>query len=120
MSWMQQLYETYEQCSTRPEFLTGANILLPIYHSSQQAHIEVTLNANANFVDARVVDKEETVLPATEQSAGRTSGAAPHALADKIQYCAGDYSSYGGKNPILILTWSNLKHGAHRPIHIQK
>ncbi len=99
MSWMQQLYETYEQCAPNPKFQTEKNILLPIYHSSQQAHIEVILNDKAEFIDAKIIEKEETVIPTTEESAGRTSGEAPHALADKIQYCAGDYSDFGGGKP---------------------
>ncbi len=100
MSWMQQLYETYEQCRLNPEFQAEKNILLPIYHSSQQAHIEVILNDKAEFVDAKIIEKEETVIPTTEQSAGRTGlSESPHALADKIQYCAGDYSDFGGKKP---------------------
>lgn len=98
MSWMQQLYETYEQCAKNPEFQTGENRLLPLYHHVQQAHIEVTLNNQAEFVSAKVLNKEETILPATEASAGRAGNKdAPHALADKIQYCAGDYSDFGGQ-----------------------
>lgn len=97
MSWMQKLYDTYDECSKNPDFQVGQNSLLPIYHTSQQAHIEVILNNIAGFVGARVINKEETIIPATEKSAGRTSGEAPHALADKIQYCAGDYSDFGGK-----------------------
>ena len=96
MSWMQQLYDTYEQCAKNPDFQTGEHTLLPIYHASQQAHIEVVLNEQAELISAKVIDKEETILPATEKSAGRTSGEAPHALADKIQYCAGDYQHFGG------------------------
>jgi len=103
MSWLQQLFDTYENCEKNPDFLTGDNILLPIYHSFQQAHIEVVLNEKANFVDARIVEKEETLIPVTESSAGRAGAKdAPHPLADKIQYCAGDYKEYGGnKKPFF-------------------
>lgn len=95
MSWIQKLYETYEQCASAPQF--AGNSLLPISHTIQQAHIEIVIDGQGNFRRAIVVPKEETILPATEKSAGRTSGEAPHPLCDKIQYCAADYPGYGGK-----------------------
>jgi len=96
MSWIQQLYETYEQCAGKEIF--GGRTLLPISHTVQQAHIEVSIDAEGNFKSARALSpREEIILPATEKSAGRTSGEAAHALADKIQYCAKDYPSFGGK-----------------------
>jgi len=94
MSWIQKLYETYEQCAGAPQF--AAKPLLPINHTIQQAHIEIAIDGRGNFLRAIVVPKEETILPATEKSAGRTSGEAPHSLCDKIQYCAGDYPKHGG------------------------
>lgn len=98
MGWMQKLYETYEQCHGREP--PGAEPLLPISHTPQQAHIEVALDAEGNFKGAKVVNKEETVIPATEQSAGRTGRLPPpHPLCDKVQYCAADYPSHGGKKP---------------------
>lgn len=95
MSWIQKLYDTYEQCAGAPQFANKP--LLPVSHTVQQAHIEITLDDEGNFLRAKVLSKEETILPATEDSAGRTSGEAPHPLSDKIQYCAADYPKYGGK-----------------------
>ncbi len=95
MSWIQKLYDTYEQCAGAPQFANKP--LLPVSHTVQQAHIEITLDDKGNFLRAKVLSKEETILPATEDSAGRTSGEAPHPLSDKIQYCAADYPKYGGK-----------------------
>ncbi len=96
MSWIQQLYETYEQCAGREA--PGGQPLLPVSHTAQQAHVEVCINGEGGFMSARALSpRAETILPATEKSAGRTSGEAAHALADKIQYCAGDYSDFGGK-----------------------
>ncbi len=46
---------------------------------------------------ARAIQKVETVIPATEQSASRTVNEAAHALADSVQYVAGDYPSFGGQ-----------------------
>ncbi|GCB02151.1 CRISPR-associated protein [Sulfuriferula multivorans] len=73
---------------------------MPISHTPQQAHIEITLDADGNFKGARIVQKEETVIPATEKSAGRTGKTPPpHPLCDKVQYCADDYPGYGGGKP---------------------
>ncbi len=98
MSWVQKLYETYEQCKGHePE---GTERLLPVSHTFQQAHVEVTLDSQGNFKSARTLGKEETVIPATEKSAGRTGKAPPpHPLCDKVQYCAGDYTDMGGGKP---------------------
>lgn len=102
MSWMQKLYETYEQCAGNPNLAQGSIPLLPVGHGSQQAHIVITLESNGCFLRAREFDeKTRIVMPVTEKSlTGRTSGCAPHPLADKIQYCAKDLPSFahGGKS----------------------
>lgn len=98
MSWIQKLHETYEQCKGQEP--PGSERLMPISHTPQQAHIEITLDADGNFKGARTVQKEETVIPATEKSAGRTGKTPPpHPLCDKVQYCAADYPGYGGGKP---------------------
>lgn len=94
MSWIQKLYETYERCAGAQQFATSP--LLPVSHTTQQAHVEIRLDESGKFLGARAVAKEETLIPATEQSAARTSGEAPHPLCDKIQYCARDYPDHGG------------------------
>lgn len=92
MSWMQKLYETYEQCSASKS-LQSTTPLAPLSHVIQQAHIEIVIDRNGNFRRARVIEKENTVIPATERSAtARTSGIAPHPLCDHIKYCAKDYA----------------------------
>jgi CRISPR-associated protein Csd1 len=96
VSWIQKLYETYEQCQGRE--LPGEVRLLPVSHTPQQAHVEIAIDIEGNFKGARTVEKVETVIPATEKSAGRTGKyPPPHPLCDKVQYCAIDYPKYGGK-----------------------
>lgn len=96
MSWIQKLYETYEQCKGKEP--PGSVPLMPISHTPQQAHIEITLGAAGKYIGARIVPKEETIIPATEKSAGRAGAVcAPHALCDKLHYCAKDYPDFGGK-----------------------
>jgi CRISPR-associated protein Csd1 len=107
MSWIQKLYETYEQCQGHePE---GSEPLLPISHTYQQAHVEVTLDAQGTFKSAQFIGKQETVIPATEESAGRTNACAPHPLCDKVQYCAADYSEWGGKKTPFYTDYKNKK-----------
>ena len=99
MSWMLKLYDTYEKCAGHEP--PGSEILMPISHTVQQAHLEITIDSAGNFRKAKIIQKEETVLPATESSAGRVgTQPPPHPLCDKVQYCAGDYSrNYGGEKP---------------------
>ncbi len=95
MSWMAKLYDTYEQAITLD--LPEDKRLMPISHTLQNAHINIQIDENGNFLRAKVLEKTQIVLPATESSAGRSSGEAPHPLADKLQYVAADYAKFGGK-----------------------
>lgn len=98
MGWLQRLVETYDACAGGEQFTD--NPLPPISHTPQQAHIEIVLNAKGDFLRARIVQKEETLVPATEESANRTgTKPPPHPLCDKIQYVAGDYPAMGGAKP---------------------
>lgn len=98
MGWLQQLVKTYDACVSAGQFAT--NPLPPISHTPQQAHIEIVLDAQGRFQRARIVQKEETLIPATEKSANRTgSKPPPHPLCDKIQYIAADYVANGGSKP---------------------
>lgn len=109
MSWIQKLYETYEQCASNLAFLNDKIPLLPISHVAQQAHVEVVIDGQGNFLRASSVSKQVTILPATEKSmTGRTSGVAPYPLCEKIQYCAGDYIKYGGLKKSHFVAYSEL------------
>ena len=99
MSWMEKLYQTYEQIS--PQTLKKP---WAISHFVKTAHIEVAIDIEGNLIPSRIkllsgeVTKQSeesealTLIPATESSAGR-SGAkiAPHPLCDEIGYCASDF-----------------------------
>src|SRR5205807_1835502 len=100
MSWIEKLYETYEACDGASQFADAP--LMPIHHVAQQAHIEIVLDSSGNYLRAKVLEKEETIVPATEGSAGRTGKKPPpHPLCDKIQYCAADYLAFGGEKESL-------------------
>ena len=98
MSWLQTLYETYESCKGHePE---GSAVLMPIGHTTQQAHVEIVLDKQGNFRRASVLDKSAstTLIPCTEESGGR-AGSKPvnHPLCDKLQYLASDFTKFGGE-----------------------
>ncbi|MGG4179077.1 type I-C CRISPR-associated protein Cas8c/Csd1 [Virgibacillus pantothenticus] len=103
MSWLNQLYETYEANLDRVGEIekTRGNksyTLLPISHTTQNAHIEVTVTEDGEFHSAIVLDKVNTLIPTTESSASRSgSKVAPYPLHDKLSYVAGDFVKYGGK-----------------------
>ncbi|MDR3577459.1 MAG: type I-C CRISPR-associated protein Cas8c/Csd1 [Anaerolineaceae bacterium] len=101
MSWIQKLYETYNNCQSEIGVESNDNEvpLLPICHTTQKAQIEIVIDREGNFRRARVISKNEarTIIPCTESSGGRTSGEAPHPLCDKLQYIAADYSKHTGE-----------------------
>jgi CRISPR-associated protein Csd1 len=102
MSWIQKLYETYNNCKDSVGYSTDENKrpLLPICHMTAQAHIEIIIDQDGNFLDAHVItDKNDatTIIPCTENSGGK-AGIKPegHPLCEKLQYVAGDFVKYGG------------------------
>ncbi len=99
MSWIEKLYQTYENNTGAIGDRGGEVPLLPICHTTQKAQVAIVIDANGHFLRASVVPKTEarTIIPATEDSAGRTSGTTPHPLCDKLQYVAADYARFGGE-----------------------
>ncbi|MCH5206561.1 MAG: type I-C CRISPR-associated protein Cas8c/Csd1 [Oscillospiraceae bacterium] len=99
MSWTEELYKVYDQqCGVEHN---DGKVLLPISHSTANAQIEVTLREDGSFVTARALTKEEgqnTIIPVTEDSGGRTSGICAMPFADKLIYLAGDYMHYADKD----------------------
>lgn len=110
MSWMQKLFETYEATIERHGVSTGGPPLLPVGHTLQQAHVDIVLDQLGNFRRADVSGGVETIIPATESSAGRTTNESPHPLCDKIQYVAGDYGcdGYGGTKKSYFASYYDL------------
>lgn len=103
MNWLQALYSTYETHSHLVGRIPADENdvpLLPIYHTTQLAQIEVVLDGKGEFLRACVVPRSDarTIIPCTEQSASRT-GTRPtnHPLCDKLQYVAGDFVKFGGE-----------------------
>ncbi|ETI70721.1 type I-C CRISPR-associated protein Cas8c/Csd1 [Neobacillus vireti] len=105
MSWLLNLYETYESNLDRVGEIEKKHndqefTLLPISHTTQNAHIEVEITEDGEFHSARVIDKLDfsTLIPCTEGSASRAGAKiAPYPLHDKLSYVAGDFVAFGGK-----------------------
>ncbi|MFF2908696.1 type I-C CRISPR-associated protein Cas8c/Csd1 [Paenibacillus sp. NPDC057934] len=105
MSWLMNLYETYESNLDRVGIIERKNndreyTLLPVSHTTQNAHIVVEITEDGEFHSADVIAKEDisTLIPCTEESASRAgSKVAPYPLHDKLSYVAGDFIAYGGK-----------------------
>ena len=68
----------------------GTEPLTPVSHILQNAQLEITLTDEGKFLSAAAVAKEDssTIIPATEESAGRTSRPEPHPLCDQLAYLA--------------------------------
>lgn len=101
MNWVRELLNLYESnLGIVGEEITGRFgedvILLPPYHTTQKATVTVVLSPSGDFLRANRVAKDDavTVIPATEESASRTSGSAAHPLCDKLSYLAADYNVY--------------------------
>ncbi len=107
MSWMQRLYETFEQANMLD--IPDEEKPMPICHTRQNAHINIVIDGNGCFKRAKVLFKQPVVLPATEQSAGRTGKCPPpHPLGDKLHYIAKDYKKFGGEKPSFFDEYCNL------------
>ena len=66
----------------------GQSRMAPVGHIVTRAELEITLDADGKFINARAVDKSEPkiIIPSTESSAGRTSAPCAHPLCDQIGY----------------------------------
>lgn len=96
MGWMTEAAAVYDEIKAKMKNSEEAEMLLPLYHTTANAQIQVTLYSDGTFSHAEVVNKgdAETVIPVTEDSNARTSGIEPHPLCDKLIYVAGDYKEY--------------------------
>lgn len=96
MSWLSELSKLYDlEADIVGEDIDGKT-LLPVYHSTQKAQIDVFLFDDASFAYGKAVDESDsvTIIPVTEDSSTRSNGVSPHPLCDKLIYVAGDYSHY--------------------------
>ena len=113
MGLMQKALETYDAMSAWAGVtVENRETLAPVGHITAKAKIEITLDADGGFVQARAVD-EKIVIPATEKSAGR-SGTKPaaHPLCEQIGYLLP-----GNEEKFRLYTqqleqWANSRYGS--------
>jgi CRISPR-associated protein Csd1 len=120
MSWLQRLYQTYELAGQNEDIQSqDAHKLMPYYHVNQNVQVIVTINDKGDFVSAEIcrddsgkVKSKYLAIPATNDSANRTSGAVAHPLSDKLQYVAKDFFDYSNNKkdvyPLyeeILATW---------------
>lgn len=108
MSWEEELIRLYDRNSSQAGKIQYKRIkkngkdeeipyvLLPPFHTTVTAQIQVTLSADGALLGASKVNGEDklTIIPVTEKSGSRTAGKAPHPLCDNLRYLAGDYGKY--------------------------
>lgn len=92
MGLMQKAYETYENHKHLVGVpIEGKSTLIPISHSSKKAQIEITIDAEGNFIDAKAVPKDDaqTIIPVSENSNLRSNTVLDaHPLCDQLKYIA--------------------------------
>ena len=89
MGLLQKAVETYDShLNYASQNREGQSRMAPVGHIVTRAELEITLDADGKFINARVVDKSEPkiIIPSTESSAGRTSAPCAHPLCDQIGY----------------------------------
>ena len=122
MGLLQKAVETYGAMAHRAgQVFEGENEpLAPTSHIMARPQIIITLDQSGNFVAAQVLDKNtpKIIIPATEESAGRTVKAAelPHPLCDYLRYLLPqnqvEYQHYISQ----LSTWANSSH-THPKLH---
>lgn len=98
MSWLSQLYKTYEEVANNPNVQQN-HPLMPFYHVKQNVQIIVQISDKGDFISARLARDDKSgklksqvlTIPATNDSASRTSAPVAHPLSDKLQYVAKDF-----------------------------
>lgn len=132
MPWLLNLQETYDFHEREIGVISKSRsnreyTLIPIAHTTQNAHIEVTVTEDGHFQTATVIDKNDasTLIPTNVDSASRSGMAVfPYPLHDNLKYTAGDFVKYGGKigkkNPYDVYMdqlkdWVNSRY-SHRTV----
>ena len=94
MSWLSELSKLYDlEADIVGEDIDGKT-LLPVYHSTQKAQIDVFLFDDASFAYGKAVDESDSVTIIPVSIKAKTSGIAPHPLCEGLKYVAGDYSKH--------------------------
>lgn len=117
MGLFQKAYETYENHrSLVGSYSAGGKVfdepLAPVGHIITKAELEITLTAEGNFVSVDRVEKGDakTIIPVTEESAGRTSGICAHPLCDNLGYLSPDNREKNALYVAQLSEWENSEY----------
>ena len=113
MGLLQKAVETYDAHNDLAgKEREGHQMLAPAGHKIANANLEIALEPDGSFASAQLLGKEEAkiIIPVTEESAGRTSGACAHPLCDQLCYLA-PYNEEKHKLYVNQLTeWASSPH----------
>lgn len=114
MGILQKACETYDSLSHYVgEYSSDfKEVLAPIGHMTTKAQIEISLNANGDFISAEQIDKNspKIIIPATEESAGRTRKIVPHPLCDNLKYLSPQNSKCYNAYIKQLADWASSEH----------
>lgn len=121
MGLMKQAYDTYSTFEAKYAGVYGPEKepLVPVAHQIAKAEIEVTLDSEGNFLDARLVEKDSAaiIIPVTEASAGRTGDTScAHPLCDQIRFLSPAYPQKYEAYLIQLHNWENSLY-SHPKLH---
>lgn len=102
---MERFAGIYEEGKAEP--------LAPIAHIVAKAQIEITITADGKLVDIKKMENERNIIiPATEQSAGRTSTTvAPYPLCEQIKYLLNSNPKYYDEYVKEMKKWVESAYG---------
>ncbi len=114
MGLLQKAVETYDAMAHRAGKIdkTEQEPLAPISHILTRAQIEITLDQDGRFLDARTVGKDEEgakiIIPVTEASAGRAGTTVQaHPLCDELGYVSPYNSKKYARYVETLTDWAN-------------
>ena len=121
MGLINQLYNTY--CAMEPKYAGNyaedQEPLVPVSHQIINAELEITINAEGNFLSACSVSKENAaiIIPVTEQSAGRVGETScAHPLCDQIRFLTPQYPQKYEAYLTQLHHWENSPY-THPKLH---
>ena len=121
MSLLQQACDTYDYAGKAYAgvYESGKNEpLAPICHAITNAKLEITIDANGNYIQGTEVDKSDakTIFPVTEESAGRTAAPCAHPLCEQLGYLLPQNAEKNGLYINQLKEW-DLSEYSHPMIH---
>ncbi len=129
MGLMQKAVETYD-CHAALAGVPDAmrETLTPISHIVQNAQIEVTIDANGNFISAAAVvkdkkserDESKTIIPATYKSSIRAKSPCAHPLSDKLSYLIPSSTERHGLYLKQLSDWANSEYSHPKVMAVLK